>query len=138
MNKNIMILNDKNIGISKIELDRSDLRIIDKSGIYCFQVYIYYNWKDINNIKIGEKEQVDFNEYILSENNEPALIWPTKSYVEKLTNDYLCFYFKFENMPETITYMNTRNGFDILLNSLEVKVFIDYKDAKKNSIVYEF
>ena len=138
MNKNIMILNDKNIGISKIELDRSDLRIIDKSGIYCFRVCVYYNWKDINELKIGEKEQVDFNEYILSENNESALIWPTKGYVEKLTNDYLCFYFKFENMSETITYMNKKNGFDILLNSLEVKAFIDYKDAKKNSIVYEF
>ena len=133
-----MILNGKNIGISKIELDRSDLRIIDKSGIYCFQVCVYYNWKDINNIKIGEKEQVDFNEYILSENNEPALIWPTKSYVEKLTNDYLCFYFKFENISETITYMNKRNCFNILPNFLEVKIFIDYKDAKKNSIVYEF
>ena len=38
MNKNIMILNGKNIGISKIELDKSELRIIDKSGIYCFRV----------------------------------------------------------------------------------------------------
>ena len=133
MNKNIMILNDKNIGISKIELDRSDLRIIDKSGIYCFQVCVYYNWKDINNIKIGEKEQVDFNEYILSENNEPALIWPTKSYVEKFINDYLCFYFKFENISEIITYMNKRNCFNILPNSLEVKVFIDYNNTKKDA-----
>ena len=128
-----MILNGKNIGISKIELDESDLRIIDKSGIYCFQVCVYYNWKDINNIKIGEKEQVDFNEYILSENNEPALIWPTKSYVEKLTNDYLCFYFKFENISETITYMNKRNCFNILPNFLEVKIFIDYNNTKKDA-----
>ena len=137
MNKKLMILNGKNIGISKIELDRSELRIIDKSGIYCFRVCVYYNWKDINNIKIGEKEQVDFNEYILSENNEPALIWPTKSYVEKLTNDYLCFYFKFENISETITYMNKRNCFNILPNFLEVRIFIDYKDAKNGSIIYE-
>ncbi len=138
MNENIMILNGKNIGISRIELDKSDLRIIDKYGTYCLQVCVYYNWKEINNIKIGKKENIEFNEYILHENNEAALILPSKVYVEKITNDYLCFYFNFENISKTITYMNERNNFDIVPNSLEVKVFIDNKDTINNSIIYEF
>ena len=83
-----MILNDINVGISQITLDKSALKIIDKYNIYCLRIFLYYNWKEINNIKIGQKEKINFNEYILSENNEPALVWPTKSYVEKLTNDY--------------------------------------------------
>ena len=35
------------------------------------------------------------------------------------TNDSLCFYFRFENISETITYMNQRNAFDIVPSSLE-------------------
>ncbi len=138
INKNIMILNNKNIGISKIALDKSDLKIVDKSGVYCLRVVLYYNWKEINNIKIGEKERINFNEYILLENNEPALIWPTEFYVKKITDDILCFYFNFENISETITYMNERNSFDILPNSLEVKVIIDYKNVTKGSVVYSY
>ena len=137
-NKNIMILNDINIGVSKIELDKSDLRVIDKSGRYCLRVFLYYNWKDINNIKIKEKKCIDFDEYILLEDNDQALILPTKCYVEKITNESLCFYFKFENMSETIHYMNQINCFSILPRSLEVKAFIYYKDAIKGLIKYEF
>ena len=137
MENNMMILNGSNIGISKIELDESDLRIIDKSGIYCFRVFIYYNWKEIDNIKTGEKVEINFNEYTLSENNESALIWPTNSYVKKVTNDFLGFYFHFENISETITYMNQRNAFDIVPSSLEVKVLLNHKDAKNGSIIYE-
>ena len=137
MENNMMILNGINIGISKIELDESDLRIIDKSGKYCFRVFIYYNWNEIDNIKTGEKVEIDFNEYTLSENNESALIWPTNSYVKRVTNDSLCFYFHFENISETITYMNQRNAFDIVPSSLEVKVLLNHKDAKNGSIVYE-
>ncbi len=137
LENNMMILNDINIGISKIELDKSDLRIIDKSGRYCFRVVIYYNWKEIDNIKNGEKVEINFNEYILSENNASALIWPTNSYVKRITNDSLCFYFHFENIPETITYMNQRNVFDIVPSSLEVKVLLNHKDAKNGSIIYE-
>ena len=44
----------------------------------------------------------------------------------------------FENISKTITYMNERNNFDIVPNSLEVKVFIDNKDTINNSIIYEF
>ena len=34
--------------------------------------------------------------------------------------------------------MNKRKCFDIELDSLEVKVFIDYKDAIEDSIIYSF
>ena len=70
-----MILNGIDIGISKIELDKSDLRITDQSGKYCLQVCVFYNWNDINKIRNNQKEEIDFNEYCLSLNNEPALIW---------------------------------------------------------------
>ena len=137
-NDNFMILNDVNLGIKKIELDKSSLKVYAKNGIYCLRVFIYYNWPDINNLKIGAKEKIDFNEYILEENNEPALILPTNNYVEKLTDTSLCFYFKFENMSNTIEYMNKKNGFNIIPNTLEVKVLIDYKNAMNGSIIYEF
>ena len=134
-NSSIMILNDVDIGISKIELDKSDLRITDKNGKYCLQVCVEYNWNDINRIKVGQKEEVDFNEYCLSENNEPALIWPSSSFVEKICDDTICFYLEFNDLSDAI-YMNKRGYFDIYLNSLIAKVFINYKDAIDNSIVY--
>lgn len=135
-NLNTMILNDVNVGISKIELDKSDLIITDKSGKYCLQICVRYNWKDINNIKPGTKEKIDFNEYCFSENNEPALIWPSNCYVEKLSNSSISFNLEFKDLPNTIHYMNKRGHFDIEINSLEVKVFIDYKDTIGNSIIY--
>lgn len=138
MNENYMILNDINVGISQITLDKSALKIIDKYNIYCLRIFLYYNWKEINNIKIGQKEKINFNEYILSENNEPALVWPTKSYVEKLTNESLCFYFMFKSMSKTITYMNERNSFNILPETLEVKVVINFNDVSNKVIIYEF
>lgn len=133
---NFMKLNGVNIGISKIELNKSDLIIVDKSGKYCLQICVQYNWKDINNIKIGQKQEVDFNEYCLAENNEPALIWPSSCYVEKISDDSICFNLEFKNLSNSTRYMNKRDCFDIKLNSLEVKVFIDYKDAIDDSIVY--
>lgn len=135
-NLNVMILNGINIGISKIELNKSDLIIIDKSGKYCLQVYVGYNWKDINNIKLGAKKEIDFNEYCLAENNEPALILPSSCYVEKISDNSICFNLIFKDLSKTAHYMNKRGYFDIELNSLEVKAFIDYKDAKGNSIIY--
>ncbi len=140
MNKylNAMILNNENVGISKIELNESDLLITDKSCKYCFKVCLKYNWKEMNSIKVGEKKNIDFNEYCLSENNEPALIWPSNCYVEKVNDDSICFYLEFKDLSDTTTYMNKRGCFDIELSSLEVKIFIDYKDVIKDSIIYEF
>lgn len=97
-----------------------------------------YNWKDINNIKIGTREKIDFNEYCLSENNEPALIWPSNCYVEKISNSSLCFNLEFEDLSNTITYMNQRGYFDIDLKNLKCKIFIDYKDVVNGSIIYNY
>lgn len=131
-----MILNGINIGINKIELNKSDLLITDKFDKYCLKVCVLYSWKDINKIKVGQKKKIDFNEYYLSENNEPALIFPSSSYVGKISDNYIFFDLEFKNLSNTVQYMNKKNGFDIKLNSLEVKVYIDTKDAIGNSIVY--
>lgn len=133
---NIMILNGIDIGISKIELNKSDLLIIDRSGKYCLKIYIRYNWKDVNNIKIGAKESIDFNEYVLAENNEPALIWPSVCNVEKISADSICFNLEFKDLQNTTHYMNNRGHFDIELHSLKINIYINYKDAVKNSIIY--
>lgn len=136
--RNIMILNNENVGISKIELNECDLLITDKSCKYCFKVCLKYDWEEINSVKVGEKKSIDFNEYCLSENNEPALIWPSRCYVEKISDNYISFYLKFNDLSDTVTYMNKRSRFDIELNSFEVKVFIDYKDVIGDSIIYNF
>ena len=39
--ENIMILNNKNIGISRIELNKSALYIVDKANKYSLCVHIY-------------------------------------------------------------------------------------------------
>ncbi len=70
---NIFILNNKNIGISKIELNKDELFIVDTNGKYSLCIHIY-NWKEINSINVGEKKKIDFNEYCFNEKNESALI----------------------------------------------------------------
>lgn len=129
-------LNGRNMGISKIELNECDLLVTDKSQKYCFKVCVKYNWKDINTIKIGEKKKIDFNECCLSENNESALIWTSNCYVEKISDDVVYFYFEFKDLANTIHYMNKRECFDIDVNSLEVKIYINYKDEIEGSIIY--
>lgn len=137
-NKNVMILNGQDIGISKIELNRSDLLIFDKSGKYCLQICIEFNWKDINSIKLGTKKENDFYEYCLSENNEPALVWPTLCYIEKISDNYIYFNLEFKDLDATTHYMNKKGHFDIDLKTLECKIFIDYNDAIEDFIIYEF
>lgn len=134
--ENSMVLNNKNIGISKIELNEGELYIVDKTSKYSLCVHIY-NWQEINNVEVGKKQNVDFNEYCIGENNESALIWPTDCYIEKPTQDTIIFYLKFDDFSD-ICYMNKRGCFDIELNSLEVKVFIDYKDLIEDFIIYSF
>lgn len=135
-NQNIMILNGNDIGISKIELSNEELYIVDEIGKYSLCVHIY-NWKEINSAEIGKRQNIEFNEYCFGENNESTLIWPTDVYIEKQTKDSIIFYFKFEDFSDAC-YINKRNCFDIELNSLEVKVNINYKDVQENSIVYRF
>lgn len=133
---NIFILNKKDIGISKIELNKDELFITDKIGRYSLCIHIY-NWKEINSINVGEKKKIDFNEYCFNENNESALIWSTSCYVEKSTNDSLIFDLEFNDFSD-ICYMNQRNCFDIDLLSIEVKIYINYNDANGDSIIYDF
>ena len=102
-NQNMMILNGNDIGISKIELSKGELYIVDEMGKYSLCVHIY-NWKEINSAEIGKRQNIEFNEYDFSD----------------------------------ACYMNKRNCFDIELNSVEVKVNINYKDVQENSIVYRF
>lgn len=137
-NQNFMILNGIDIGISEIELNKSDLLITDKSRKYCLQVYVAYNWKDINSIEIGKKKNIDFNEYCFSENNEPALIWPTECFVQRITKDTFIFSINFSNLVNETHYMSKRGHFDIKLRSFECNVFIDFNDAIGDSIRYEF
>lgn len=134
--ENIMILNNKNIGISKIELNKGELYIVDESHKYSLCVHIC-NWKEINEVEVGKRQKVDFNEYCLGENNESALILPTDTYIEKPTKDSIIFYLKFTDFSN-ICYMNKRGCFDTKLESLEVKVLIDYKDVIEDSIIYIF
>ena len=136
--QNMMNLNGVDIGISKIELNRSELLVIDKSCKYFLKVYVMYDWKYINSIKVGETKDIDFNEYCLSENNESALIWPVKSQVEKISDDSICFHMAFEDLSDSIAYMNKRGCFDVEINSLEVKVLVDYNDCAEGFISYNF
>ena len=122
---NVMTLNGINLGIRKIEFDNSDLRIIDKSGKYCLKVCVQYNWQELNNLKIGEKKNIDFNEYVLTENNEPAIVWPTECLVGKKDKTSLYFYLNFENLSKSIHYMNRRNQFDITPENMKIKVYVN-------------
>ena len=134
-NQNMMILNGNDIGISKIELSKGELYIVDEMGKYSLCVHIY-NWKEINSIKTRKRQSIEFNEYCLCENNEPALIWPTDCYIKKPTDDSIIFYLKFDNFSD-ICYMNKKNCFDIELESLEVNININYKDVIGKSIIYK-
>ena len=137
-NRSVMILNGQDIGISKIELNESDLLITDKSTKYCLQVCMMYNWKEINKLEVGKKVKIDFNEYCFAENNESALIWPSQCYIHKPTEESLSFYIDFDDLKNETHYMSKRSHFDIELKSLKVKIFIDYKDSIGNSIIYRF
>ena len=107
--ENIMILNNKNIGIGRIELNKSELYIADKANKYSLCVHIY-NWKEINKIEIGKRQKIDFNEYCLGENNESALVWPTDVYVEKPTKDSIIFYLKFDDFSDVCS-LKTKTKF---------------------------
>jgi len=135
----MMILNNKDIGIGYMELNEDELYLSDKSSKYCFKVYLNSNgnWKDIRNTKIRERKDIDFSEYCISENNIPALIFPNISYVEKIKERKLLFYFKCENFDD-IVYMSKKDHFDIELRSLEVQVVFDLNDFVNNKIIYEF
>lgn len=120
---NLMILNGVNLEIDKMELDKSGLYITDKAGKYSYYVHIY-NWNEISSIPVGEKQNMDFNEYTFSINNDSVLIWPTTCYVDRITIDSLVFYFKFDDFSNACV-MNKNNKLDFELKSLEIKVYSD-------------
>ncbi len=136
---NLMILNNENIGISYAELNEDELFLYSKNSKYCFKVYLNSNgnWKDIRSLKIGERKQIEFSEYCLSENNVPALISHNISYVQKISNKELLFYFKVEDF-NNIVYMSMKNYFDIELNNLEIKILFNLNDYINNKIIYKF
>lgn len=134
---NAMILNNKNIGISCAELNEDDLLVYSIDNKYCFKVYIRGSWKDIRNIKVGEKKPIEFSEVCISENNVPALILPNINSVEKISEDELLFYFKCDNFND-IVYMAMKNHFDIELENLEVRILFNIKDFVNNKIIYKF
>ncbi len=136
---NFIILNNENIGISYAELNEDDLLLYDKNSKYCFKVYMNSNgnWNEIKNLKIGEEKKIEFSEYILSENNIPALISPTVSFVQKPNENEFLFYFKFDNFNDAV-YMSIKNHFDIKLNNLQIQILFNKKDFKDNKIIYKF
>lgn len=123
--ENIMILNGVNLEIDKIELDENGLYITDKTHRYSYYVHIY-NWDEIHKVPIGEKYDIEFNEYNFCENGESALIWPTTCYIEKTTINSIRFYFKFDDFTDAC-YMNMRGHLDTKLESLEINLIIDFK-----------
>ena len=120
---NLMSLNGVNLEIDRIELDKNGLYITDKTDKYSYYVHIY-NWNEISRIPVGEKQNMDFNEYTFSIDNDSVLILPTTCYVERRTIDSLVFYFKFDDFSNTCV-MNKNNKLDIELKSLEIKVYVD-------------
>lgn len=118
--ENIMILNGVNLEIDKIELDENGLYITDKTHKYSYYVHIY-NWNEIHDIPVGDKKNIDFNEYTFAVNNVSVLIWPTTCYVEKTTINSIRFYFKFDDFTDAC-YMNMRGHLDTKLKSLEINV----------------
>lgn len=125
VNENIMILNGKKIEISEIDLDKSALYAADKNDKYSYCVHIY-NWDEIHKVPIGEKYDIEFNEYNFCENGESALIWPTSCYIEKTTINSIRFYFKFDDFTDAC-YMNMRGHLDTKLESLEINVNVEYE-----------
>ena len=126
INENIMILNGKKIEIGEIELDKSALYIADKNDKYRYCVHIY-NWDEVYKVPIGEKYDIEFNEYNFCENGESALIWPTTCYIEKTANGFIRFYFKFDDFTDAC-YMNKKGHLDTALESLEININAEYKN----------
>lgn len=126
INENIMILNGKKIEVGEIELDKSALYVADKNDKYRYCVHIY-NWDEIYKVPIGEKYDIEFNEYNFCENGESALIWPTTCYIEKTANGFIRFYFKFDDFTDAC-YMNKKGHLDTALESLEININAEYKN----------
>lgn len=136
---NLMILNNKNIGISYAEINDDELFLYSSDSRYSFKVYLASNGEidKIKALSVGEKKYIQFSEYVLSENNIPALINPGISYVHKVTDNKLVFYFKCDNF-DNVVYMSLKNHFDIILKSLEIRIIFNFNDYQNKRIIYRF
>ena len=135
---NVMIVNGVDVGIGKLELNESDLLIYDKSFKYELEIYVYYNWKEIDDLEVSESKDIDFNEYCLSEGNKQWLIWPNVCSVKRVSDDILSFYLCFFDISSNGSYLGDKKFSDTDFDSLEVRVFFDRNDVFDNKIVYEF
>ncbi len=121
--ENIMILNGISLEIHKIEVDKNEIYVADKTDNYRFCVHIY-NWDEVNEVPVGKKQDIRFNEYTFSVNNNSALIWPTVCYVERVSLDSIRFYFKFDDFSDSCI-MNKSHKLDVDLKSLEIDITIN-------------
>jgi hypothetical protein len=142
MKENLFIINGRKIEIGKIVLDRDVLSVSEKSGEYNFYICVSYHWREINELKVGEEDSWWYHEYMINKYNsvDRALVWPTYYVTKKISEDIICFDLKFEDLTDekNICYMNMSGCFDEPLYNMEVKIYIDYRDAKDGEIVYEY
>lgn len=142
MKENLFIINGRKIEIGKIVLDRDVLSVSEKSGEYNFYICVSYHWREINELKVGEEDSWLYHEYMINKYNsvDRALVWPTYYVTKKISEDIICFDLKFEDLTDekNICYMNMSGCFDEPLYNMEVKIYIDYRDAKDGEIVYEY
>ena len=142
MKENLFIINGRKIEIGKIVLDRDVLSVSEKSGEYNFYICVSYHWREINELKVGEEDSWWYHEYMINKYNsvDRALVWPTYYVIKKISEDIICFDLKFEDLTDekNICYMNMSGCFDEPLYNMEVKIYIDYRDAKDGEIVYEY
>ena len=89
------------------------------------------NIKPIIGIEVKVKYKEEIYPLVLIAKNENG--FKNISYIS--TSSYNSF-IEFKNLSNSTHYMNKRGCFDIKLDSLEAKAFIDYKDAIHDSIIY--
>ena len=127
MKDNIFIINGKDVGISEIEVEKDgNILVHDKSDKYGLSIIVQYDLDKLKSMNIGENKSIDFNEYVILENEETALIWPTKYYVKRISNNTFYLDYTFDNIENDVTYMNERNSFDIILKTLELKIKVKF------------
>lgn len=127
MKDNIFIINGKDVGISEIEVEKDgNILVHDKSDKYGLSIIVQYDLDKLKSMNIGENKSIDFNEYVILENEETALIWPTKYYVKRISNNTFYLDYTFDNIENDVTYMNERNSFDIILKNIELKIMVNF------------
>lgn len=143
MKENVFKVNNKDVGIKKIELDNSgNIEVLDKDEFYSLNIITQYDLNKLEDLKPGETKEVYFNEYEIVCPDGPALIWPETIYVTREKDDVFYMDFDFSNLEKEATYMNMKNAFEEMLKTIELKITVDYKEIfnKKgkriNGVIY--